>query len=88
MIYQGRQDNWDGHIWIWVQSASGKAGWAPSDLISPEPPYVARYDYSAMELACEQGQEVEGLRATHGWAFCQDASGRTGWAPLKHLAPV
>jgi hypothetical protein len=82
----GRQDIWDGHIWLWAKSPAGKEGWIPDSLVRTiNGKHVAGEDYSAIELTCKRGQIVTGVEETHGWVLCR-AEGRTGWVPKNHLA--
>lgn len=82
----GREENWDGHVWLWAGCACGREGWIPDDLpIRLGKTVVAGADYSAVELTCQEGQIVRGLCQSHGWALCVSPEGVTGWVPLNHL---
>lgn len=84
----GRQDNWDGHLWLWAKSVGGLEGWIPDTIVSKaNAGWVATEDYSAAELTCRTGQVVTGEKETHGWVFCRSLDGSTGWVPRKNLAP-
>ncbi len=88
LVFSGKADVWDGHTWLWVKCASGREGWAPDDLIQPEPPYTARYDYNALELGCKTGQVLTGQQVKHGWVFCLAEGGQSGWVPERNLRKV
>ena len=83
----GRSDLWDGHRWLWAISAGGKEGWVPDDLVvrSSQSCHADR-NYSAVELTCTKGERLEVLSQTHGWAWCRNAAGETGWVPISCLA--
>jgi len=82
----GRQDIWDGYIWLWARCTAGKEGWIPDSLVrTMNGRQIAGEDYSAMELTCKRGQVVTGIKETHGWVLCRTAEGRTGWVPRNHL---
>jgi len=84
----GRQDNWDGHIWLWARSDSGLEGWIPDCIIGQgnSGPY-AKEEYTAVELTCDAGQVLFGEKETHGWVYCRSAEGCAGWVPRRNLAP-
>lgn len=83
----GREDNWDGHRFLWAVAADGRAGWVPAGLIvEGDGGPVAARDYSAVELTCAAGETVELLWQTHGWAWCRTAAGAEGWLPLRILS--
>ena len=83
----GRDDVWDCHRWLWAVASDGREGWIPDSLVSPPGTLqtIAAYDYSARELTCETGEELEAERESHGWAWCRAADGRQGWVPLRNL---
>lgn len=84
----GERDVWDGFTWLWAVSEQGKEGWLPDDL--PQEAgngFVASEAYSAVELDCPAGAELELLREKHGWAWCRNDRGREGWVPLRILLP-
>lgn len=84
----GRQDDWDGYIWLWAVSTSGRQGWIPDTLIvEGRNGPVAAKDYSAVELTCRTGQVLAGERETHGWVLCRSTDGSTGWVPRRNLIP-
>lgn len=84
----GRQDNWDGHIWLWARSAAGQEGWIPDSIVGQrETGLFAREDYSAAELSCQAGQVIAGEKETHGWVYCRSADGSVGWVPRRNLSP-
>jgi hypothetical protein len=82
----GRQDDWDGHIWLWAKSVAGLEGWIPDSLVEEvNGLHRAREDYTAMELSCQAGEVIQGIKETHGWVLCQSPKGRIGWVPQKNL---
>ncbi|MDD7973904.1 SH3 domain-containing protein [Roseinatronobacter alkalisoli] len=82
----GRQDNWDGHMWLWAKAANGLEGWIPDTIVSKtNAGFVAIEDYTAAELTCRTGQVVRGEKETHGWVFCRLQDGSAGWIPRKNL---
>ena len=83
----GRQENWDGHIWLWAKSAAGPEGWIPDSLVARGPTGpVAREDYTAAELTCLAGDILTVEKVTHGWAYCRSKDGASGWVPERNLA--
>ena len=88
IILTGRQDNWEGHIWVWAKSMDGLEGWIPDTIVKrSNAGFVATEDYTAAELTCQKGETVTGEKETHGWVFCRASDGRLGWVPRKNLAP-
>ena len=84
----GRQESWDGHIWLWARSSAGLEGWIPDCLIGDgEAGAFATEDYCAIELTCQVGQIIAGEKETHGWVFCRSVDGSAGWVPRKNLTP-
>lgn len=83
----GRQDSWDGHIWLWARSAAGLEGWIPDSLVAQGAagPF-ARENYTAVELTCQTGQVLAGEKEMHGWVFCRSQDGSAGWVPRRNLA--
>jgi len=86
LTLSGREDIWDGHRWLWARAADGRAGWVPDTLVSPEGRAVRAY--SAMELSCVAGEEMEALEDIHGWTLCRNGAGAEGWVPSRHLREV
>jgi len=82
----GRQEDWDGHIWLWAKSADGLEGWIPDSLFDiGKTLHLAKDDYTAVELSCQTGQVLSGIKETHGWVYCRSADGRLGWVPRRNL---
>lgn len=82
----GREDSWDGHRWLWAIAADGRQGWVPDDLVDPTTASpVALKDYTAVELGCQRGEVLSGTSETHGWIWCQNTAGKTGWVPARNL---
>ncbi|RVT84480.1 hypothetical protein DXV76_12415 [Rhodobacteraceae bacterium CCMM004] len=82
----GRQEMWEGHLWLWARGPDGREGWVPDTL--PDAEGRAGTAYSATELTCAPGDTVTALDRTHGWVRCRAADGTEGWVPETHLAPV
>lgn len=83
----GKQDNWEGHIWIWAIASNSKEGWVPDNLCSTiNDETVANYNYSAVELTCKVGDKVKVLLEDHGWAWCSNEDNEKGWIPLRNLS--
>lgn len=83
-----RKDRWDGHLWLWAVGPDGRAGWVPESLVCWRAgTAVAAEDYTARELTCRAGETVSVMSERGGWAWCEAADGRTGWVPLRVLAP-
>lgn len=89
VVPDGRQERWEGHLWLWARGPDGREGWVPDDLLRREAGgWFARRDYSAVELSCAAGQVLEGGEAGHGWVWCRSEGGGEGWVPRRNLAPV
>jgi hypothetical protein len=87
LLLTGREDDWDGHRWLWAVADDGREGWVPDDLVSEtDDGPVASRDFSANELTCSAGEAVRFIRETHGWAWCRKDDGREGWLPLGNLS--
>ncbi len=85
----GKTDAWDGHVWVWAKNKAGKSGWIPDTLVETRAQKCfARTAFSALEMTCYQGQELEVIVQTHGWALCNTPHGVAGWVPLKNLRLV
>ena len=86
VVLTDRTDLWDGHRWVWAHAADGREGWIPDDITEVrDGRTVARSDYSAAELTCRAGETLTGLWATHGWTWCRNGAGETGWVPTRNL---
>lgn len=83
----GREELWDGHLWLWAVAEDGRQGWVPDSLIDTSGDgAIASRDYSAIELTVAAGETVELVRETHGWAWCRNRTGAEGWVPLANLS--
>ncbi len=83
----GREDDWDGHRWLWAVAPDGREGWVPDDLaVGQGDGHVAARDYTAIELTCTAGEVVDVVRESHGWAWCRAQDGREGWVPRRNLS--
>ena len=86
----GRQDIWNGHLWLWTVANDGREGWVPESLVNSKKPAIqtARFAYSAKELSCERGEQLTAVKSSHGWTWCCNAMGCAGWVPDENLSPV
>jgi len=83
----GREELWDGDLWLWAVADDGKEGWMPDSLVATTSDGTfAAQNYSAIELTVSATETVDVLRETHGWAWCRNRSGSEGWVPLKNLS--
>ncbi|MCC5988794.1 MAG: hypothetical protein JJT95_14035 [Pararhodobacter sp.] len=86
VVASGRQEHWDGYLWLWARAADGREGWVPDTLLDcATGDCRTRRDYSAVELTCRAGQVLEGGEEMHGWVWCRAADGQAGWVPRRHL---
>lgn len=84
----GRKDLWDGHQWIWARAPDGREGWIPDGITESRGQVtIALTDYSAAELTCRIGETLTGLSSTHGWTWCRNVAGESGWVPTRNLEP-
>jgi Variant SH3 domain len=78
----GREDNWQGYIWLWGIGPDGREGWLPQNAVTAAGDRgVARYDYDARELPVTAGDEVRVERSESGWLWCAGPEGNHGWVP-------
>ncbi|TGA98453.1 hypothetical protein E4665_07975 [Sporolactobacillus shoreae] len=78
--------------WIFCQSLkSKKEGWVPKQILS-SPNHLAHAkvldDYSAHELTVTKGERLHGLKHLNDWTYCRTGSGKQGWIPSDHIAPI
>ena len=82
----GRKDIWEGHTWFWAIAENGLEGWIPDDLATKAgEEWIARSDYSAIELDCIEGEYLTCLKNTHGWVWCKNSKGLSGWVPDRNI---
>ena len=83
----GRQDNWNGHIWLWAVASDGREGWVPDTLVEETSAGQRRatQTYSAQELSCTRGEKLSVITKTHGWTWCENSEGGAGWVPDENL---
>jgi hypothetical protein len=81
----GREDIWVGHRWLWASAPSELEGWIPDTLVVKG---LATYTYSAAELTCAIGEVLTMQKQTHGWSWCKNLNGISGWVPHRCLAPT
>lgn len=77
----GREDDWEGHRWVWAKAQDGKQGWVPDRFIDKDG--IAKRAYSAHELSCQVGEVLDELQNAHGWRYCRNATGEEGWVPER-----
>ena len=86
LLFEGKEDNWQGWTWLWCTNQVGKSGWEPqSYVLETESGYVARCDYDASELTVQTGEILQIAQAESGWLWCTNQSGKSGWVPVMHL---
>jgi hypothetical protein len=86
LLFEGKEDNWQGWTWLWCTNQSGKSGWVPQNyVLQLESGYLARCDYNAIELSVQTGEILEISQAESGWLWCTNQSGQSGWVPIMHL---
>jgi len=73
-------------MWVWAKSRDGKEGWVPDSIITTDAPFRVTQTYSAQELTCQKGQTLTSHNTLHGWVFCTDEQGQSGWVPARNLA--
>ena len=88
----GRIDVWDGHRWLWAVAPDGREGWIPDSFVDGEVQrgdhFVSDIAYSAVELTCDVGEQLEGAGEMHGWVWARNSLGAEGWAPLRNLTLI
>lgn len=85
----GRQERWEGHLWLWARASDGREGWVPDSVLQQDASgTVSREDYSAEELTCAPGEVLDAERETHGWLWCRNGMGDFGWVPRRNLFPT
>ncbi len=83
----GREDNWQGWIWLWRTNQQGKSGWVPKGFVTQvDGIWKAHYDYSALELSVSVGERVIVLQKESGWLWCTKQNGESGWVPAENVA--
>ncbi len=84
----GQKDVWDGYTWLWAKSLNGKEGWVPDCILNTEGPITVKENYTAMELTCKKGQILTAEKKLHGWVFCKNEDGLSGWVPERNLSKI
>ena len=84
----GKHDTeWPG--WVWCTNRAGKGGWVPEQYIEEHGSEgAARYDYTAVELAVNVGDELLVGQRINGWVWCTNANGQSGWVPERNLEMI
>ena len=80
----GRTNTWAGHRWEWAVGPDRREGWIPDnsfERINDE--VFATIDYSARELTCNAGDFLVGEFESHGWYWCTNNHGDSGWIPSE-----
>lgn len=66
-----------------------KSGWVhESFFYEDDYRYIAKQDYSALELPVKAGDTLTGLREVGGWLLAQTAAGAQGWVQPKNVQPM
>jgi hypothetical protein len=85
----GKTHIWDGYVWLWAKGPEDKEGWIPDNLaVEKNGIWRARHYYSAMELTCHSGEQLQTTMQTHGWSWCTNGAGVSGWVPDKNLRSI
>ncbi len=74
-----------------VTNDAGVNGWVPRRFLSgsgPERTALRPYDTSTLDPARGEVLEVVETDVESGWLWCRDPQGRTGWFPIRQLAPA
>lgn len=84
VLVERRDSEWPG--WLWCVHADGKSGWVPETYLVVEgnAARVTRV-YSAWELTVAAGEVVRVQYEEAGWAWSTNATGESGWLPVKVL---
>ncbi|NIG16295.1 SH3 domain-containing protein [Pantoea sp. Cy-640] len=74
--------------WVWIKAASGKAGWAPQQILTPRGPneVVCLEDYTAHELSVRAGEMITVMKSLNGWYWALNNSGESGWLPEEYVS--
>jgi uncharacterized protein YgiM (DUF1202 family) len=82
----GKEDNWNGWVWIWCTNQQGKSGWVPKSYVELSGSTGrARCDYDAIELSVSVGEEVLIEKEESGWVWCINRDGKRGWVPVENI---
>jgi uncharacterized protein YgiM (DUF1202 family) len=86
LMLSGKEDNWQGFIWLWCTNQHGKSGWVPQGyVLQTEHGCVARCDYDAIELNVQTGEALLVAQAESSWLWCANQHGKSGWVPADHV---
>jgi hypothetical protein len=76
----------------WCSDEHGHGGWVPDRHLShlSDGEATALQDHDTSELAADQGEivSVDEPDEESGWLWCSNASGESGWIPLRWIEPV
>ena len=67
---------------MWCVADRGAAGWVPEAWLDAG---TLLRDYTARELTVRAGEVVTAAFTESGWAWGTNATGGSGWVPLRHL---
>ncbi len=82
----GKEDSWNGWIWIWCTNQQGKSGWVPKGHVEQIGDiWRARFAYDAIELSVHVGEELTVDKEESGWAWCTNQQGESGWIPVENI---
>lgn len=73
--------------WVWIQLASGNAGWAPQQIFSPvsSDHVICMENYTAHELSVITNEILMVERSLNGWFWAIKGCGEAGWVPQEYV---
>ena len=68
--------------WTWCVADDGREGWTPDAWFEiREDVWIARHDFSALELTVAIGDQLTLLLSESGFLLCRNQTGEIGWVP-------
>ena len=68
--------------WVWCRGPDGREGWTPEAWLERRgDQWLARRDFSALELNVEPGDRFLAHFGESGFLFVENARGEKGWIP-------
>ena len=79
---------WPG--WVWASDHAGRDGYVPEEILEPlgEGRFAAIEAFDPTVLTIKRGDQLKSLRQIHGWHWCRNASGQSGWVAGYLLKPA
>jgi hypothetical protein len=79
---------WPG--WVWATDKDDNDGYVPECILEPlgEGRFAAIEAFDPTVLTVRRGDRIESLRQIHGWHWCRNDRGMTGWVAGYLLKPV